>query len=54
MRLGEVAVEQHIGTPVRFVAAAHVEHECIGIDGDADAPPVERAQTRHDAHGTHR
>ena len=47
----DVAVEQHVGPPVRLVAAADVEHEGVGTDRDGDAAAVERpkpaSQLRH-------
>ena len=51
----DVAVEQDVGSPVRLVAAADVEHEGVGTDRDGDAAAVERAepagQLRH-SHGS--
>jgi hypothetical protein len=54
MFVTDITVEQHIGAPMRLVAAADIEHQRRVIDLDGDSPAVERAQPRDDSHGVHR
>ncbi len=42
--VADKAVEEHVGTPVRLVAATDVEHQGGVIDRDGDAPSMERTQ----------
>ncbi len=40
----DVPVEQHVGPPMRLVAAADIEDEGVGADRDGDPAAVERAE----------
>jgi hypothetical protein len=54
VHLVDVAIEQHVGAPVRLVAAADIQHESGRVDRDADAPSSERLQAVDDVHAAHR
>ena len=48
------AIEQHVGAPVRLVAAADIEDQRVAIDRDRDAAPMERPHSPSEAHVVHR